>query len=259
MKAERNYLIGAEVIVETDCLPLLGMITNCSTPDITMLNWIAYSKSVNPEFKHIAGKENVVADMLSRTWYDGEEEMIEEYEDVGEEFYFVIEVGVNSGVGFREDLYEDEWLDIGRYLQKLCRDTQLKLMAEFHESLWAGHRGMWTTYNKLKWVIDLVTMLVGLWGMRYLVLVREDLSNQVEGRDFKTKAIEGICRFLLEDVIFKYGCVGKVTASRGKLDVAEAKEIFQREMGKDFKRRNGEAEFKGIPDEGKEDLEDKVT
>ena len=28
LKAERNYLIGANVVLETDCLPLLGMIAN---------------------------------------------------------------------------------------------------------------------------------------------------------------------------------------------------------------------------------------
>ncbi|KAL3700954.1 hypothetical protein R1sor_018976 [Riccia sorocarpa] len=221
MKAERNYLIGAVVVVETDCLLLLGMITNCSTPDMTMFNWVAYIKSVNPEFKHIVGKENAVAYMLSRTRYDGEEEMIEESEDIGEQFYSVSEVGVNSDVGFREDLYEGEWLDIGRYLKALCRqegwtdeefrkirkkaynfrleggylskrpkrrigvplrvvcdaEAQLRLMAEFHESLWAGHRGIWATYNKLK---------------------------------------------------ERYGCVGKVTADRGELDVQESMEIFQK-------------------------------
>jgi len=65
MKNEKEYLIGATVVVETDCLPLLGMIATCSTPDIVMLRWIAYIKSLNPEFKHIAGKDNAVADMLS--------------------------------------------------------------------------------------------------------------------------------------------------------------------------------------------------
>ena len=50
MKNDKEYLIGAEVIVETDCLPLLGMISSCSTPDIAMLCWIAYIKSLNLEF-----------------------------------------------------------------------------------------------------------------------------------------------------------------------------------------------------------------
>ena len=34
----------------------------------------------------------------------------------------------------------------------------------------------------LKWMVDLVTMLMGEGQKRYLVLAREDLTNQVEGR-----------------------------------------------------------------------------
>ncbi|KAL3698023.1 hypothetical protein R1sor_012099 [Riccia sorocarpa] len=66
LKVDKDFLIGAYVVLETDCLPLLGMIANCNTPDITMLRWIAYIRSMNPELRHIAGKKNVVADMLSR-------------------------------------------------------------------------------------------------------------------------------------------------------------------------------------------------
>ena len=32
-----------------------------------------------------------------------------------------------------------------------------------------------------KWMVDLVTMLMGVGQMRYLELMREDLTNQVEG------------------------------------------------------------------------------
>lgn len=37
LKCDKEYFIGASVVVETDCLPLLGMIESCSTPDIAML------------------------------------------------------------------------------------------------------------------------------------------------------------------------------------------------------------------------------
>lgn len=37
LKVDRNYLIDVEVVLETDCLPLLGMIANCNLPDIAML------------------------------------------------------------------------------------------------------------------------------------------------------------------------------------------------------------------------------
>jgi hypothetical protein len=34
-------------------------------PDVAMLRWIAYIKSLNPEVRHISGKDNAVANMLS--------------------------------------------------------------------------------------------------------------------------------------------------------------------------------------------------
>ena len=76
MKIRREYLIGAFVYVEIDCLLILGMINSCSTLDIAMLRWIAYIKSLNPKFKHITWKDNSIANMLSRTGYDNEEENI---------------------------------------------------------------------------------------------------------------------------------------------------------------------------------------
>ena len=41
VKSDREYLIGTEVVIEMDCLPILGMISGCNTPDIAMLWWIA--------------------------------------------------------------------------------------------------------------------------------------------------------------------------------------------------------------------------
>ena len=68
IKLDRDYLIGAEVVIKTDCLPILGMMRCCTIPDMSMLRWIAYYKSLNPEVRHISGKDNVVADMLLNQW-----------------------------------------------------------------------------------------------------------------------------------------------------------------------------------------------
>ena len=73
-----------------------------------------------------------------------------------------------------------------------------------------------------------MTMPLGLWQMQYIALSREDLTNQVEGRALRTMTTSAVCRSLLEDVICHYGCVGKITADRGELDVREAKEFFLR-------------------------------
>jgi hypothetical protein len=86
IKCNNDYLIGAEVIIETNCLPILGMISGCNTLNIAMLRWIAYVKSLNPEIRHVAAKRNVVADMLSRARYNEEGDRHSDEEDVGLDF-----------------------------------------------------------------------------------------------------------------------------------------------------------------------------
>jgi hypothetical protein len=51
MKNEKEYLIRASVVVETNCLPILGMMNNFLIPNIAMLRWIAYL-----EFSILLGK-----------------------------------------------------------------------------------------------------------------------------------------------------------------------------------------------------------
>ena len=60
------------------------------------------------------------------------------------------------------------------------------------------------------------------------MLAREDLTNQVEGRALRTKETSSICRFLLDDVICRYGCVRKIVTNRGELDTNEAREFFSK-------------------------------
>jgi hypothetical protein len=79
-----------------------------------------------------------------------------------------------------------------------------------------------------KWTVNLVTMPLGVGQMRYLVLAREDLTNQVEGRALQNKTTAAVCRFLVEEVVCRYGCVGKIVADRGELDAQEAEELFDR-------------------------------
>jgi hypothetical protein len=64
--------------------------------------------------------------------------------------------------------------------------------------------------------------------MKYLMLAREDLTNPVEGRALRTKETSSVCRFLLEDFVCRYGCVGKILADTGELDANEAREFFSR-------------------------------
>ena len=70
-------------------------------------------------------------------------------------------------------------------------------------------------------------MPMGVGQMKYLVLAREDLRNQVEGRALANKTMAGVCKFLLEDVICQYECVGKIMAYRGELNAHEVTELFE--------------------------------
>jgi hypothetical protein len=69
----RGYLIEAELVINTDCLPILGMIFGCNTPNVSIVRYIAYIKAVSRESRHVARKHNLVLDMLSRARYKGDE------------------------------------------------------------------------------------------------------------------------------------------------------------------------------------------
>ena len=82
-----------------------------------------------------------------------------------------------------------------------------------------------------EWMVDLVLMPMGVGQMRYLELAPEDLTNQVEGCALQNKTTTVVCRFLIEEVICRYGYVGEIVADRGGLDAQEAKELFMHTEG----------------------------
>ena len=316
VKVDRDYLIGAEVIIETDCLPVLGIIANCDIPDQAMLRWCIYIRSINPEVRHISGNRNAVADMLSRARYK-EEEILDSDDEDKEQTVLTTSITREGGTQFLEEEYEAEFKEIGKYLQTpdkykdrsgkefaqfrkkahkfflhegyLWRHPKTKtgnpqrvigsegqrkeIMKELHDKEWAGHRGVWATFSKIKerfwwpryyeeikkyvetcptcqyysnvkfcdelhptyspgvhykWMIDLITMPLGVGQKRYLVLAREDLTNQVEGRALRTKGTLGVCQFILEDIVCRYGCIGKIVADRGELNSMEAQDFFDK-------------------------------
>ena len=71
-------------------------------------------------------------------------------------------------------------------------------------------------------------MSMGVGHMRYLGLAREDMTTQVEGLALRHKMIVTICWFLIQDVIFRYGCMGKIMADSGELDAHEVTKLFNR-------------------------------
>ena len=94
---------------------------------------------------------------------------------------------------------------------------------QIHSNIRHGHelRPTYPLTIHFKWMVNLVSMLTGVGQMKYLCLAREDMTNQVEGRALRNKTTSAICKFLLEEVVCRYGWVGKIVTDRGELDARE--------------------------------------
>ena len=68
----------------------------------------------------------------------------------------------------------------------------------------------------------------GIATMKYLVLAREDLTNQVEGRTLANKTTLAISKFVFEEVVCQYRCVGMIVANRGELDAHKGMNLLKR-------------------------------
>ena len=90
-------MIETEAIIEMNCLPILGMVSRCATPDLAMLRWITYIKSLNPEIRHISGKDNAMADMLSRARFHDKGGMVSEDKEVSVDFFETAYVTTREG------------------------------------------------------------------------------------------------------------------------------------------------------------------
>lgn len=77
-------------------------------------------------------------------------------------------------------------------------------------------------------MVDLVTISIKFVQKKYLILAWENLTNELEGRVLQTKTTKRICQFIIEEIIFWYGCSRKITIDRGKLDANEVEEFFRR-------------------------------
>ena len=95
IKSDRDYMIGMEVIIQTDFLMVLGIMWCSMILDVTMLRWITYVKSLNSEVRHISGKDNVVADMLSRSRFGNDMSSSNEEEIPKDNFGFETMCPVN--------------------------------------------------------------------------------------------------------------------------------------------------------------------
>jgi len=105
-----------------------------------------------------------------------------------------------------------------------CEVCQLYSKVRHRDELHPTH----PLYLHFQWALDIVHMPPGVRGAKYLVLAREDLSSYVEGRALSTNTTEAVCRFVLEDIIARYGFITRLRADRGELNSHEAREFFDK-------------------------------
>jgi hypothetical protein len=60
-----------------------------------------------------------------------------------------------------------------------------------------------------QWGIDLAHMPREIQGEKFLVLAQEDVFGYVEGRALTKAGTEPVCRFVLEEIIRRYGPLGR--------------------------------------------------
>lgn len=64
------------MILETNYLPLLGIVSNYSILNIIILRWITYIQILNLILEYIIEKNNLIENILFKARYIGEEEMM---------------------------------------------------------------------------------------------------------------------------------------------------------------------------------------
>ena len=113
-------------MIETYCLPILGMLRCCSIPDVAMLRWIAFVESLNPEVRHISEKDNAIVDMLSRARF-GDDIAESDNEEISENYFTSKHIyRVNVIREFREGEYDGESLMIRKVLQEIEESSDNK-------------------------------------------------------------------------------------------------------------------------------------
>ena len=104
------------------------MVSRCANPDMAMLNWIAFIKSLNPEVYHITGKNNAMDNILSRACYEGNDDMVSEDGEVSVDLFESARLsakkrGTLARHRFNENYYKGECLLIRRSLSTMAPDT----------------------------------------------------------------------------------------------------------------------------------------
>jgi hypothetical protein len=79
-----------------------------------------------------------------------------------------------------------------------------------------------------QWAVDVVHMPKGVRSAQYLVLAIEDLSSYSKGRALTSNKTEAVCRFIMKDIVARYGCFDCIREDNGELNADEATNFFKK-------------------------------
>ena len=72
-----------------------------------------------------------------------------------------------------------------------------------------------------------MAMPIGFRFKKYLVVSREDHTNQVKGKVVRLKTTSIVSQFSLEEIVCRYVCIGKIVANRRELKSNNALELHE--------------------------------
>ncbi|OLY80705.1 Transposon Ty3-G Gag-Pol polyprotein [Smittium mucronatum] len=102
--------------------------------------------------------------------------------------------------------------DVSNYV-KNCKECQLRSGGKLEEPL----KPTWEINIFTKIGVDLVLMPVGKGNMKYLIVARDDFSGWAEARALKNNTAGLVWKFLYEEVICRFGVIGRFVADRGEM------------------------------------------
>lgn len=170
----RHYLVGKQFIVYTDHKSLLYLKDQWNVSP-RLHRWITRLQEFSFVLRYKPGKENYVADELSRNFEDDvpvvEEEVAprEAFEDIVEHIANLfqvqhVEVGVEDEQGPENSEDEDDDDELAdrqqsRNVEKITdKDKIRNIILEFHAGRWAGHRGERATESAIRFYFSFPKM-----------------------------------------------------------------------------------------------------
>ena len=99
--------------------------------------------------------------------------------------------------------------DIRQHI-KSCHECQIRSTVKAHLPITAPPPS--TVFTKVHIDIMLMPQARGYW---YIVLARGDLSKYVKGRALRRASASAVARFMLNDIILRYGCIERIVTDNG--------------------------------------------